>query len=202
MFTAQCHVADWCNRLAEVWPCLPLSFSFTKAVTRIRVRELSNTTSYRVKWNSHISSAQHDFLLRNIKNVSQHIPRQLVFEIHLTVNGVTYFSALSLVTMCTGWHTQDTVHSRSSHHRMITEYTHNERCIIIFCNRQAYTAALGLYDMLFWSISSICQHVSTSRTTPLGRSVTSPADMTAGHPQTRQTPANEDAIIAAMEWES
>jgi hypothetical protein len=45
LFTARCQVANWCNRLAEVWPWPPLS-SFTKAVTTIIVWELSNTTLY------------------------------------------------------------------------------------------------------------------------------------------------------------
>jgi hypothetical protein len=40
VFTAWCHVADWCNRLAEVWPWPPLSSSFTEAVTTITVWEL------------------------------------------------------------------------------------------------------------------------------------------------------------------
>jgi hypothetical protein len=35
MFKARCHVADWCNRLAEVWPWPPLSSSFTEALTTI-----------------------------------------------------------------------------------------------------------------------------------------------------------------------
>jgi hypothetical protein len=34
MFTARCHVGDWCNRLSEVWPWVPLSSSFTKVVTK------------------------------------------------------------------------------------------------------------------------------------------------------------------------
>jgi hypothetical protein len=46
VFTARCHVADWCNRLAELWRWLPLSSSFTEAVTTIIVRKLSDTTSY------------------------------------------------------------------------------------------------------------------------------------------------------------
>jgi hypothetical protein len=37
MFTARCHVADWCSRLVEVWPWPPLSSSFTEAVTTITV---------------------------------------------------------------------------------------------------------------------------------------------------------------------
>jgi hypothetical protein len=46
VFTAWCHVADWCNRLAEVWTWPPLSSSFTEAVTTITVWELYDTTSY------------------------------------------------------------------------------------------------------------------------------------------------------------
>jgi hypothetical protein len=42
-------MADWCNRLAEVWPWPPFSSSFTAAVTRVIVRELSDTASY--LWN-------------------------------------------------------------------------------------------------------------------------------------------------------
>jgi hypothetical protein len=41
VFTVWCHVADWCNRLAEVWPWPPLSSSFTEAVTTITTQELS-----------------------------------------------------------------------------------------------------------------------------------------------------------------
>jgi hypothetical protein len=37
--------ADWCHRLAEVWPWPPHSFSFTEAVTAT-VWELSDRTSY------------------------------------------------------------------------------------------------------------------------------------------------------------
>jgi hypothetical protein len=44
----QCHVADWCNRLAKVWPWPPLSSSFTKAVTTITVRELSD--AFHIFW--------------------------------------------------------------------------------------------------------------------------------------------------------
>jgi hypothetical protein len=44
VFIAWCHVADWCNRLPEVWPWPCLSSSFTEAV--ITVWELSDTTSY------------------------------------------------------------------------------------------------------------------------------------------------------------
>jgi hypothetical protein len=43
-FTAWCHVADWCNRLAEVWPWPPLSSCFTKTVTITTVQELSDST--------------------------------------------------------------------------------------------------------------------------------------------------------------
>jgi hypothetical protein len=39
----RCHVADWRNRLSEVWSWPPLSPSFTEAVTTKTVRELSNT---------------------------------------------------------------------------------------------------------------------------------------------------------------
>jgi hypothetical protein len=42
----RCCVADWCNRLAKVWPWRPLSSSFTKAVTIVTGWELSDTTSY------------------------------------------------------------------------------------------------------------------------------------------------------------
>jgi hypothetical protein len=45
IFTAWCHMADWCNRLAEVWPWHSLSSSLTKAVTTITVWELSDSTS-------------------------------------------------------------------------------------------------------------------------------------------------------------
>jgi hypothetical protein len=44
VFTARCHVADLCNMLAKVWP--PLSCFFTETVATIRVRELSDATSY------------------------------------------------------------------------------------------------------------------------------------------------------------
>jgi hypothetical protein len=44
--TARCHMVDWCNRLVEEWPWSPLSSSFTKAITTVTVRELSDTTSY------------------------------------------------------------------------------------------------------------------------------------------------------------
>jgi hypothetical protein len=44
LFTARCHVADRCNRLAEVWPWPPLLSSFTEAVATITVREHSDTT--------------------------------------------------------------------------------------------------------------------------------------------------------------
>jgi hypothetical protein len=43
VFKELCHVADWCNRLSEVWPWPPLSSSFTEAVTTIIVRDLSDT---------------------------------------------------------------------------------------------------------------------------------------------------------------
>jgi hypothetical protein len=46
VFTVRCHVADWCNRLVEVWPWHPLSSSFTETVTTITVWGLSDTTSY------------------------------------------------------------------------------------------------------------------------------------------------------------
>jgi hypothetical protein len=39
-------VADWCNRLSEVWPWSPLSYTFTEAVTTIKAQELSDTISY------------------------------------------------------------------------------------------------------------------------------------------------------------
>jgi hypothetical protein len=42
MFTVWCHVADWCNRLVEVWPWPPLSSSFTELITTITVQELSD----------------------------------------------------------------------------------------------------------------------------------------------------------------
>jgi hypothetical protein len=42
MFTVRCHMADWCNKLAEVWPCPLPSSSFTEAVTTITVWELSD----------------------------------------------------------------------------------------------------------------------------------------------------------------
>jgi hypothetical protein len=50
MFTVQCHMADWCNRIAVVWPLPPLSSSFTEAVTTITDWELSNTTLYTAPW--------------------------------------------------------------------------------------------------------------------------------------------------------
>jgi hypothetical protein len=37
LFTARCHVSDWCNRLSEMWPWRPLSSSFTEAFTTVRV---------------------------------------------------------------------------------------------------------------------------------------------------------------------
>jgi hypothetical protein len=40
------HMADWCNRLVEVWPWPPLS-SFTEAVTTVMVWELSDSTFYK-----------------------------------------------------------------------------------------------------------------------------------------------------------
>jgi hypothetical protein len=43
VFTAQFHVADWYNRLLEMWTWSPLSSSFTDAVTTITVREFSDT---------------------------------------------------------------------------------------------------------------------------------------------------------------
>jgi hypothetical protein len=46
MVTLWCHMADWYNRLFEMWPWAPLSFSFTEAVTAVIVWELSDTTSY------------------------------------------------------------------------------------------------------------------------------------------------------------
>jgi hypothetical protein len=55
VFTAQCHMADWCNRLAEVWPWPPISSSFTEAGTRVTVRELSDTTLYATQQDSVIN---------------------------------------------------------------------------------------------------------------------------------------------------
>jgi hypothetical protein len=53
LFTARCHAADWCNRLAEVWPWPPL-WSFTEAVTTIVVREISALyPTVIVKWCQH-----------------------------------------------------------------------------------------------------------------------------------------------------
>jgi hypothetical protein len=48
--TVRCHVADWCNRLAEVWAWPPLSSSFTEAVTAITVWEISDTTYETLGW--------------------------------------------------------------------------------------------------------------------------------------------------------
>jgi hypothetical protein len=46
VLTAWCHMADWCNRLAEVWPWPPISSSFTEAVTVTTVRKLPDSTLY------------------------------------------------------------------------------------------------------------------------------------------------------------
>jgi hypothetical protein len=50
MFTAWCHMANWCNRLVEVWPWPPLSSSFTEAVTTITVRELFCLRACTLSW--------------------------------------------------------------------------------------------------------------------------------------------------------
>jgi hypothetical protein len=46
LFTARCHVAEGCNRLAEVWLWPPLSSYFTEAVTTITVQEFSVSNLY------------------------------------------------------------------------------------------------------------------------------------------------------------
>jgi hypothetical protein len=39
-------MADWCNRLSEVWRWPPLSSTFTETVTTITIWEFADTTSY------------------------------------------------------------------------------------------------------------------------------------------------------------
>lgn len=81
---------------------------------------------------------------------------------------------------------------------VVMEYTHDKFCDMLLtlsaCNRQTGTDTQEYThldtNVLWWLQQHLCQTWS----------ITPVAYVNAGHPWTVWTPANEDAIIAAMEW--
>jgi hypothetical protein len=97
MFTARCHIVDWCNRLGELWSWPPLSSSFTEEVTTITTWNfpiephiLSTKNHWRFQptlllmW----SLSQHIFLSQinincYVNIVSSKCYRYLLFPVHI-----------------------------------------------------------------------------------------------------------------------